>query len=125
MKMKACTLLLLLTSIIVSTLTAQNGSRQNSGDLLHRAARLDVHDVSLESALRELWRRSSVPLAFSPDLMKGLLQNPAGLGPNDTGGALKSLIFNRGAPAADVGQTLCHQRAVSRLCEQCRRPCDR
>ena len=44
-------------------------SAQEAGALLDRPARLDVREVTLEAALRELQRASGVAMAFSPDLL--------------------------------------------------------
>jgi len=59
----------LLMAVLSASLLGQNGSNGTKVRLLQREAHLEVRDVSLETALRELWQRSSVPLAFSPDLL--------------------------------------------------------
>ncbi len=62
-------------ALLICTITghaiAQSTSNAGSAGLLERAARLDVRGVTLEAALSELWQRSGVPLAFSPDLVNG------------------------------------------------------
>jgi outer membrane cobalamin receptor len=50
---------------------AQDTRQQTSARLLDRPARLEVHEVPLEAAVRQLSRRSGVPFAFSPDLLRG------------------------------------------------------
>lgn len=71
MTARTSALLMLLLIPMASGLSGQNGTHRPATSLLQREAHLEVSGVSLESALRELWRRSSVPLAFSPDLLNG------------------------------------------------------
>ena len=55
--------------LVAVDLPAQVESHALSGGLLQHTAGLEVRDVPLETALQELWKRSNVPLAFSPDLL--------------------------------------------------------
>ena len=55
--------------LITTAVSADGAFPQGTSSLLQHTARLEVRDVSLETALRELWQRSTVPLAFSPDLV--------------------------------------------------------
>ncbi|MCP4251093.1 MAG: TonB-dependent receptor, partial [bacterium] len=48
---------------------AQDTDQRNSDRLLDRPARLTVHGVSLEAAVRQLAQGSGVSFAFSPDLL--------------------------------------------------------
>ena len=50
---------------------AQNTRQGDDVGLLSRPARLELGGVSLETAIRQLSRRSGVPFAFSPDLLHG------------------------------------------------------
>ncbi len=61
----------LLICIITGHAVAQSTNGAGDGALLERLARLDIHGVTLETTLSELWQRSGVPLAFSPDLVNG------------------------------------------------------
>ena len=49
---------------------AQDTRQGDDVGLLSRPARLEVDGVSLETAIRQLSRRSGVPFAFSPDLLQ-------------------------------------------------------
>jgi hypothetical protein len=49
---------------------AQDAGLPAGAGLLNRPAHLDVHRVSLETAIRQLSQRSGVPFAFSPDLLR-------------------------------------------------------
>jgi hypothetical protein len=52
------------------TARAQDVGGTAGAGLLSRPAHLDVHRVSLETAIRQLSQRSGVPFAFSPDLLR-------------------------------------------------------
>ena len=60
---------MLLFGFAAPSLAAQTLPRQLDDGLLQHTAGLEVQNVTLETALRELWQRSTVPLAFSPDLL--------------------------------------------------------
>ncbi len=58
--------------ITVALAATALGQTQGVDDsLLNRQANLDVHAVPLEIALRDLSHLSGIPLAFSPDIVKG------------------------------------------------------
>ena len=69
MRLARLTLTFVLVCISAGSLAAQTAAPRLASSLLQRTAHLDVRNVSLEAALRELWRRSTVPLAFSPDML--------------------------------------------------------
>jgi len=51
--------------------SAQSSLQPDRAGLMNRPAYLEVREVSLETALRQLSQRSGVPFAYSPDVLRG------------------------------------------------------
>jgi hypothetical protein len=61
---------MVLVGIAAPTITAAQQTPANDAEnLLNRRAGIGVRSIPLESALLELWHRSNVPIAFSPDAL--------------------------------------------------------
>ncbi len=64
------TIIVCLLAAHTPVVQAQEADHQSSTRLLNRPARLEVREVSLETAIRQLSQRSGVPFAFSPDVLR-------------------------------------------------------